>query len=390
MSYGNRGGNGRQDNQKNALAQFRRTAIGSARTLLVEWVGKERAAEAEGRIVAAFTASAMSARNPADFMACTQQSIGQCVAISALTGIMPGTGSASLAYLVPRRPRRGEQPQLNYQLSHRGICALARRAGTVIVAVPVHHDDLLEISYGEVSAHEQDPDKPPMDWGDLRGCIVIVKAADTGAILFRGWTPLRVIGARRDKAMTQKVWNEWPVEMAMKTAIHYAISRGWAVVDDTEAVRALSMDAASTTRIDVTPEAVPQGVSPELRNSLPDGGEPEPIFARQPSDERQRETVDRTAPDRTTSEQRSEHTPNASPRPSHETMSLTDMKKAARAIDADLPLDIVEGARKRCGVELPANEPITKWGGGPKKTAAYLAEIRNVHANYTRNATGEE
>jgi hypothetical protein len=30
----------------------------------------------------------------------------------------------------------------------------------------------------------------------------------------------------------------------MKTAMHYAISRGWCVIDDTEAVRALSADVA--------------------------------------------------------------------------------------------------------------------------------------------------
>src|SRR3990167_6862887 len=38
-------------------------------------------------------------------------------------------------------------------------------------------------------------------------------------------------------------WHNWPVEMAIKTAMHYAIGRGWCVIDDTDAARALNADA---------------------------------------------------------------------------------------------------------------------------------------------------
>jgi recombinational DNA repair protein RecT len=233
---------------------FSAMVLNSGARLLDEWVGPERAAEAKGRIMAAFSAAALSARNPADLYACTPASVAQCVAISALTGIMPGTGAAALAYLVPRRARKGEAPQLQYQLSHRGLAALARRAGLTLIAVPVGMADRLVIRDGEAAEHEQDPDHPPQEWDDLRGVLVIVK--EGGQTVFRGWVAKALIERRRaqsdswrfaesgeDWKKKQSTWHQWPVEMAMKAALHYAVSRGWAVIDDTEALRALSADS---------------------------------------------------------------------------------------------------------------------------------------------------
>lgn len=231
-----------------APARFRQVATQIAGSLLSEWVGEERAREATGRIAAAMSASASAARNPADFYACTPQSIGVCVALSALTGIMPGTGSTALAYVYPRRPRKNEAPQLQYSLSHRGLNALAKRCGLTMVATPVGTADKLAItSDGEVEVQALDLDNPPTDWDELRGVMVVTKETAYGRILHRGWVPKKLIAERRKLSLSDKSdyspWKTWPVEMAIKTAMHYAVSRGWCVIDDTEATRALSADS---------------------------------------------------------------------------------------------------------------------------------------------------
>jgi len=98
--------------------------------------------------------------------------------------------------------------------------------------------------------------------------VVLVKDSGTGAALFRGWVPTKIIDARRQTsdsfkyaeqkggwAKDRSTWHVWPVEMSMKAAIHYAVSRGWAVIDDTEAVRALSVDGSADI-VDSTAEVV--------------------------------------------------------------------------------------------------------------------------------------
>lgn len=237
--------------------EFRELTATIASSLLTDWVGAERAKEATGRIAAALAASAASAKNPNDFYECTPQSIGKCIAIAALTQIMPGAGPAALAYCVPKRPRKGEPPQLQFWFSHRGLAALAARGGFLVIPVPVGLNDSLSVVDGEVTASVQSPDDPPMTWEDLRGVTVIVKAIATGVTLFRGWVPKKLIDQRRrasdtfrwaegqaDWAKQTSPWHAWPVEMAMKTGIHYAIGRGWCMIDDTAAMRALSIEQA--------------------------------------------------------------------------------------------------------------------------------------------------
>jgi recombinational DNA repair protein RecT len=240
---------------QNPARQYRELSTKIAVSLLKDWVGEDRAKEAAGRISAALSASAASARNPEDFYQCTPDSIGRCVAIAALTEIMPGTGSTALAYLIPRRPRKGERPQLQYQLSHRGLNALARRTGQTMIAVPISiHDQLTFSEDGDVLVTSRDIDNPPTTEADLRGVIVLVRELSTGVTICRGWVPVSLINVRRDSsdayqyatknewASKTDPWHQWYVEMAIKTAMHYAISRGWCVIDDAAAVRAISID----------------------------------------------------------------------------------------------------------------------------------------------------
>jgi len=235
----------------NPATTFRNRATQIAGSLLTDWVGEARAKEATGRIAAALSAAAASAKKPQDFYECTPGSVATCVAISALTGIMPSTGPTALAYLIPRSPRKGEQKQLRYELSHRGLNALAGRCGKVMIAVPISRTDQIRVTEdGGVSVTDRDLDNPPMTADELRGVVVVVKDAENGTIVTQGWMPWKLIEERRKQSDSFRYgndspWHKWPIEMAMKTAMHYAIARGWCVVDDTEAVRALSYDATS-------------------------------------------------------------------------------------------------------------------------------------------------
>jgi len=251
----------KQELQKPSPASnFRNQAANIASSMLKDWVGEERAAEATGRIAVALAASAAASKKPEEFYACTLQSVAKVIAIAALTGIMPSTGASALAYAIPRRPRKGEDPQLQYQLSHRGINALANRAGMHMVAIPISILDTIETdAAGDVIVKERDLDNPPVKESDMRGVIVVVRKLDTGKVLCTGWVAKKLINERRatsdsyiyaekpgnDWAKESSPWHAWYVEQAMKTALHYAIARGWCVVDDTEAVRALKSDQES-------------------------------------------------------------------------------------------------------------------------------------------------
>lgn len=228
--------------------------------MLKSMVGEERAKEASGRVAAALAASRAAARDPKDFDLCTVESIGRVVAISALTGIYPGTGATALAYAIPRRPRQGEDPQLTYQLSHRGLNALANRAGAHMVAIPISDKDQIEVTEtGDVVIKWMDLDNPPTTEAELRGVVVLVKRLDTGTLIYAGWVPKKLIHERRDVSDSYKYaespkgewskvsspWHAWYAPQAMKTAMHYAIARGWCVIDDTDAQRALSADVES-------------------------------------------------------------------------------------------------------------------------------------------------
>lgn len=236
--------------------QFRQMVVASANSLLEDWVGKDRAGEATGRIAVALSASAASAKNPQDFYDCTPQSVAKVIAISALTGIMVSTGQGALAYAIPRRPRKNDPPQLQYQLSHRGVAALALRAKQSLIAVPIGKNDVIKTDEnGDAVVESVDFDNPPTTDDDLRGVLIVVKNVSTGMVICRRFVAKAIIHARRNQsdayqyavknawAKESDPWHKWPVEQCMKTAMHYAINRGWCVIDDTAASRALSADA---------------------------------------------------------------------------------------------------------------------------------------------------
>jgi recombinational DNA repair protein RecT len=268
--------------------QFRERTAMISRVLLTDWVGEARAQEAIGRISVAISAAAQSAKNPQDYYDCTPASVAKVIAISSLTGIMPGSGQGALAYAIPRRPRKGDPLQLNYQLSHRGIAALARRAGSSLIAIPISiRDELTVDAFGEVHVASRDFDNPPSTWDDLRGVIVMVKSILNGTIISCQFVSKSVISIRRDSsdsyqfaektdwAKASDPWHKWPIEMSMKAAMHYAVNRGWCVIDDTEAVRALEVDGECDRPLLIDESAI--SASATLAKSLTEQVEAEPV-----------------------------------------------------------------------------------------------------------------
>lgn len=206
-----------------------------ASSMLLDLVGEERATEASARVGMAFAAAHRSARNPRDIERCSPESIASAVAMSALTGLMPG-GAMPTVWLVPRG---GE---LQWMISHRGLMQLCRRSGYQLSAVAVGTADHIKIGFGEVLEHETEPGQEPTGLDDLAGVIVSCRRLADGAILGRYWMAGVDIRKRAKVRGAGPVWKSWPIEMSQKTAIKWACARGLVPIESIELDQSLAAD----------------------------------------------------------------------------------------------------------------------------------------------------
>lgn len=236
---------------------FRGTVASTAKSFLTDLVGEDRAREASGRMMVALRQLGLT--NPALYQ-CSQESIAQSIAMCALTGLMPG-GAYPGCYLIPRKARANidgawrDVQRMNWQMSWRGMVTLAKRAGWDVRCYPVHKTEPFEIAYEPAPrpVYRPNPDVSVTRWEDLRGCVVYAAHRDSGTVESI-WVPLDIIESRRNasdsytraendlgqweakgkqgKAPTPSTWHSWPIEMAMKAAIRYAVSRGLVPLDD--------------------------------------------------------------------------------------------------------------------------------------------------------------
>lgn len=228
----------------------RQRAGSIANAMLSQMYGEERAKVAAGRISLAIASARAGARNAADFDRAAMQSpasLAQCVAVSAATELYPG-GPNPPCYIIPQGGR------LNWRLSHRGVCILASRAGYHVQAVPVHVEDKIRVSFGQVTEHEYSDD--PISLDDLAGVIVVVRRIGDPEPLVRNWVSVKRILERKRKTRTGPVWNNWPVEMAMKTAILYTAARGTMPVESAEWQHAISEDMREAEPVTIARPAV--------------------------------------------------------------------------------------------------------------------------------------
>lgn len=229
-----------------------------AQSYLSEIATGDQARHAAGRLALALRhAAAVNER----IYECDPASVAEAVAMSALTGLMPG-GPVPDVHLIPRRIR-GVQ-RLQWQISFRGLRRLVERAGYRLTAVPVGVADKFVLRRGldRVLEHEPDIDNPPTTWDELRGVYVVAHDGQERLIDFE-WMPKKLIETRRARSDAwqrgqsggSSPWASWPVEMAIKTAILYAVRRGLVGLDDVGKV-AMQADGEQDAIVDVETEAV--------------------------------------------------------------------------------------------------------------------------------------
>jgi recombinational DNA repair protein RecT len=196
--------------------QFAATVEHLAADFLSRIADPEQVVKATGRLALAVRAAGVA--NPKVYE-CSPASVAQAVAMSALTGLMPG-GPKPEVYLIPRSGK------LEWQISARGLQALAGMHGWQrIVAHPVHVSDHYVVVKGTEERLEHIPGQWPASLEDCKGFWVEGVPTTGPRVLVD--VPLGIIDARRKKAQSDSVWRSWPIEMAQKTAVVWAISRGY-------------------------------------------------------------------------------------------------------------------------------------------------------------------
>lgn len=223
--------------------EFAAIVARTARKQLEQTLGTEAGKKAAQTVTMSFLSAMRMSKDKSDWLKVTEASIATCVATSADTQLFPG-GPYPKVYLVPQPVRRGEAPELQWRINHRGLSELYSRAGINVMAVPVGKKDHLKIAYGEACEHESDPTWWPSGKDDMVGVILVVRRIADGLIISRAWCPLAVIEARRlvSRQKDGTFWSDWYVEMAQKTAILWGHSRGYIPTDSPELRAAMEAD----------------------------------------------------------------------------------------------------------------------------------------------------
>ncbi len=317
-----------------AVQKYTTTVQKLAAQSLEAWLGRESAIEAAGRLSHALRAAA--AANP-NIYECPPADLAIAVAMCARTGLMPG-GVAPDVYLIPRK--NYGQLHLNWQISARGLRKLAEREGWILRARLVFDGDRFEAAYGfdDVLVHEPDWSKEP-SWDRLTHAYVTAEHRQTGE---RAFTVLHKaqIQARRNTAQSDKVWAQWPLEMAEKTAIAYAVRRGLVPFEETAKVVGDEMDAHVV-------EAQPVTASRPTAPSLP---QPAPQFAEQlPTEDL---FFEPSAADKLAAEIASVEVDlvDMAPPVDHAAIALEALRERVTATEGQVKPSSIHGARDRAGI----------------------------------------
>lgn len=236
---------------------FKKFVFEAAQKQLVAILGSERGKTAAARVALAIAATLRSAKKPQDIIDCTPESVANCVAMSALTNLMP-SGPTPKVYLVPQRPRKDAPLELQWRITSRGYIELARRSGVSIIAAAIDERDRLKVSIGRVVEHEQADVTAQPTWETMMGVAVVATNIVDGSTICCPWVPIQTIKERRDKSRNDgegSIWSQWPVEMALGAAIRWCFARGFIPCEGAELEAAIEEDdkAHAPTIVDVTP-----------------------------------------------------------------------------------------------------------------------------------------
>lgn len=262
-----------------AIARTMQSTVQKVATAALTDLNPEKAKAAATRIALQFADSVASARRPEAWKDLSPASIASAVGASMATDLYPG-GPMPTVYLIPKAG------QLQWRITHRGLCELCRREGYHVRTVAVGREDELEQSLGLVTHHRPADDTIPRRLEDLRGIVVAVRGPDGAELAY--YVPRALIEERRAKSdMPNKgPWRDWPIEMAQKTAILYCAARGYlpisssmqaAMTADPIEVEAVADERPRRGREIPRYDQAPEVVEPELEPELdPETGEPLP------------------------------------------------------------------------------------------------------------------
>ena len=219
---------------------FREGITADAIAVLTDILGSEQGAIAGSRVAMAIVALAKA--NP-KIRDASRASVINCVAMCALTGLMPG-GALPGVYVIPRAAKG--VMELNFQIGYRGLLTLAQRAGVQISAYPVYPGAPVDLDANDrliIPTERRKVDRNP---DNLIGVVVTAHRMDTGMSYGRFFVESDLIEARRAVSDAwqrgqkkgaadwerSSPWYQWPEEMSLKTAVAYVIRRGSVPVDD--------------------------------------------------------------------------------------------------------------------------------------------------------------
>jgi hypothetical protein len=99
----------------------------------------------------------------------------------------------------------------------------------------------------------------PESYEDLLEIVVVVRD-DSGRLIGVERVSKHQIEARRRKSMMSNAgpWKDWPLEMADKTAIKYAVNRGIIIINDRDAREVMARDEEDSNVVLEAPAAPPK------------------------------------------------------------------------------------------------------------------------------------
>lgn len=211
-----------------AQTQWKATIAEKTRQAISSMLTGDRAKQAYGRIVVALQSAALTSP---DIMLCSEASIVRAVAMSALTGLMPG-GAMPKCYILPKKIKG--KWELQWWANHRALIGFAAQAGWCVTATPVHVDDDLTID-DDMPRHKANPDRN-CDENTLRGFVVRAWPFAHPESKVGRFVNRETIEKRHNKSDSKdseySPWNNWFLEMAEKTALKFCAARGLFPMDD--------------------------------------------------------------------------------------------------------------------------------------------------------------
>ena len=217
-----------RDSGSGPVAKTMRERIeAGALSMIINMLPPDKAKAAAAKVGLAFETAKRISKNGDAWANCTRDSIEACIARSAITGLFPG-GPSPAVYLIPRGK------ELSWEITHIGWGELAKRQGYMLMAIPVYRGEPIRVTDGEAHDHEAAVGGGSENYDDLVGVYVVVRRMSDGVTLCRPWVSKAKIDKRKNAKGVGPVWNQWPIEMAQKSAIKYCAARGYLPVSGDE------------------------------------------------------------------------------------------------------------------------------------------------------------